>query len=296
MTETRGTGASVRRVADRELPSFDLVVATVDRVAELGHLLRSLENQTYRAFRIILVDQNHDNRLESLLGEHRSLEVVRLRAEQRGLSRARNAALELISADFVAFPDDDCIYPADLLARVARRFADEPRLDGLTGRAADPNGSSNPSWAREGAILNRDNLWNRAISYTIFLRAPVIRNVSGFDEHLGLGSGEAWASGEEIDLLLQALEQGARIEFDPDLVVIHDEKAHSPEILRALGARDGASIGYLLRKHGYPRRAVVRMLVRPLAGAAFAFVRADISRTRFQLSTLAGRLRGYRAA
>lgn len=295
MTETRGTGASVRRVAARELPSFDLVLATVDRVDEVGLLLESLERQSHTAFRVLLVDQNDDDRLEPLLSEHPSLETIRLRSE-RGLSRARNAALKLTRADLVAFPDDDCIYPDDLLARIARRFADEPALDGLTGRAADASGSSAASWSREAATLDRTNLWNRAISYTIFLRGPVVRELDGFDEKLGLGSGEATSSGEEIDLLLQALERGARIDFDPDLVVLHEERAHSPAALRALGARDGASIGYLLRKHRYPLRAVVRMLVRPLVGAALASARGDTSRARFHLSTSRGRLRGYRAA
>jgi len=295
MTETRGTGASVRRVADRELPSFDLVLATVDRVDEVGLLLESLERQTHTAFRVLLVDQNEDDRLGPLLSEHPSLEVMRLRSE-RGLSRARNAALELTRADFVAFPDDDCIYPDDLLARIARRFADAPALDGLTVRSADANGSSAASWSRQPATLDRTNLWNRAISYTIFLRGPVVRELDGFDEKLGLGSGQASSSGEEIDLLLQALERGARIDFDPELIVLHEEKVHSPAALRALGARDGASIGYLLRKHGYPLRAVVRMLVRPLAGAALALARGDTSRARFQLSTMRGRLRGYRTA
>ncbi len=32
---------------------------------------------------------------------------------------------------------------------------------------------------------------------------------------------------------------------------------------REIGFRDGASVGYLLRKHRYPRRVVARMLVRP---------------------------------
>jgi glycosyltransferase involved in cell wall biosynthesis len=77
-------------VTDERLPSFDLVVATVDRVGELERLLASLEAQTYRAFRVLLVDQNGDDRIQPILGE-RDLEVVRLRAD-RGLSHARNAA------------------------------------------------------------------------------------------------------------------------------------------------------------------------------------------------------------
>jgi GT2 family glycosyltransferase len=281
-------------VADERLPSFDLVVATVDRVAELERLLASVQAQTHRAVRVLLVDQNEDDRLEPVLQEQRSFDLVRLHA-QRGLSRARNAALEDISADLVAFPDDDCVFASDLLERVARRFAGDRALDGLTGRAVDETGRSSQSWAQDPAPLTRENLWNRAISFTIFLRAPLVARVGRFDEQLGLGATAPWASGEEIDYLVRALDAGARIEYDPALVVTHPDTRVSPTTLTSLGNRDGASVGYILRKHRYPKRTVGRMLIRPIGGALVALARRDRTEARFHLSTLRGRLLGYRS-
>ena len=278
-----------------DLPSFDLVVATVDRVDELGRLLDSLERQTHRGFRVLVVDQNEDDRLGRVLSAHASLAPVRLRSG-RGLSRARNAALGELRDGIVAFPDDDCTFSDDLLERIARRLAAEPALDGLTGRSADAAGRSAASWSRNGAILTRDNLWNRAISFTIFLRAEVIERVGAFDEQLGLGSGTPWSSGEEIEYLVRAIEKGARIEYDPSLVVAHEDKTLSADAARTIGARDGASVGYILGKHGYPLRTVARMLVRPAGGALLALVRGNRTRMRFQAATMRGRLRGYLGA
>ena len=280
-------------MAVERLPSFDLVVATVGRVSELERLLASLETQTHRAFRVLLVDQNDDDRLESILGEQH-LEIVRLHAE-RGLSGARNAALGDIRSDLVAFPDDDCLFAPELLERVVRRFAGDPALDGLTGRAIDEAGHSSPSWARDPALLTRENLWNRAISFTIFLRAPLVARVGRFDEQLGLGAGSPWTSGEEIDYLVRALDAGARIEYDPSLNVTHPDTRVSPTTLRSLGNRDGASVGYILRKHAYPKRMVGRMLIRPIGGALIALARRDRAQAAFHLSTLRGRLLGYRS-
>jgi len=250
--------------------TFDLVVATIDRVDELGHLLDSLERQTHKQFRVLVVDQNGDDRVEAVLVRHASLRVERLRAP-RGLSRARNEALSHLEADVVAFPDDDCVYPDDLLERVAARLTG---LDGITGRE--------PWWPADAAVLTRDNLWNRAISFTIFLRREVIERVGAFDERLGLPS----SSGEEIDYLIRALDADARIEYDPTIVVTHPQKTSDTVLV---GARDGASIGYLLRKHRYPPRVLMRMLLRPAAG-----VLLDPRQARFHLSTLRGRVRGYR--
>jgi GT2 family glycosyltransferase len=281
-------------VADQPLPQFDLVVATVDRVAELERLLESLERQSHQGFRVLVVDQNDDDRLGPLLGRDRPFDVARLRSE-RGLSRARNAALGHLHAGLVAFPDDDCVFPNDLFERVATRFAGRPELDALTGRAVDEQGGSSSSWARDPAVLTRDNLWNRAISFTIFMRARLVDQVGAFDEALGLGAGGPWSSGEEIDYLVRALDTGAHVEYDPSLVVLHRHGELTPSALRSLGARDGASIGYILRKHGYPLPTVARMLVRPVGGALLALARRDPARTRFHLSTLRGRLLGYRS-
>jgi len=247
--------------------TFDLVVATVGRTDELRRLLESLDAQTHRDFRVLVVDQNADDRVAALLDGR----AVHLRSPL-GLSRARNAALPLIEADAVGFPDDDCVYPPDLLARVAQRL---DSLDGVTGRE--------PWWPAGGALLTRDNLWNRAISFTIFLRREVVERVGAFDESLGLPAG----SGEETDYLIRALDSGARIAYDPTLVVEHPRKTVDPS---RIGARDGKSLGYILRKHHYPRRTVARMLVRPAGG-----VLLDPRRAGFHLATLRGRLRGYRS-
>jgi len=281
-------------VAQTELPSFDLLVATVDRTVELERLLASLEGQTHGGFRVLVVDQNTDDRVDAILLAHPSLEIEHLKSP-RGLSRARNAGLAQVRADVIAFPDDDCIFPEDVLERVGRRLAEDSGLAGLTGCAADSEGRSSRSWARDPAVLTRENLWNRAISFTIFLRAAVVAKVGDFDERLGLGSTEAWSSGEEIDYLVRAVDAGARIEYEPTLIVVHPEKPLARVALRAVGARDGASVGYILRKHRYPARAVARMLVRPAGGALLALARRDRAQAQFHLSTLRGRLQAYRS-
>jgi glycosyltransferase involved in cell wall biosynthesis len=268
------------------LPSFDLIVATIGRVSELDHLFTSLEFQTHADFRVIVVDQNPDDSVRTAL-EGTGLEVLHLRSAP-GLSRARNAGLAHASADVVAFPDDDCAYDQDVLGHVGRLLVREPDLDGVTGRSVGRSGQSSPSWKREPAILHDHNLWNRAISYTIFLRRGVIEQVGAFDERLGLGSSEPWSSGEEIDYLIRAIRAGAKIAYDPTLTVHHEEGD------RDIAFRDGATVGYLLRKHRYPRRTVARMFVRPAGGSLLSLAKLDRTRARFHAATLKGRLRGYR--
>ncbi len=277
-----------------ELPSFDLVVATLGRVTSLEHLLDSLTAQRHRAFRVIVVDQNDDDRLAPIL-EAKSLDTVHLRSAP-GLSRARNEALEHLAADLVAFPDDDCIYPSDLLERVAERFVRDPTLDGLSVRTAEANGRSDRGWSDTGARLTKANVWNLVASAGMFLRRPLLERVGAFDERLGLGVPRPWSSGEETDYVIRALGIGARIEYDPELVVEHELAAHEGAGLRERGGREGASVGYLLRKHGYPARTVARMAVRPVGGIVVSLARRDTAEAGFQAATLRGRVRGYLGA
>src|SRR4029077_9217463 len=62
-------------------PTIDLLVSTIGRTSDLGRLLDSLEAQTYRSFRVVVVDQNDDDRIESVVAPHeRTLSILRLRS------------------------------------------------------------------------------------------------------------------------------------------------------------------------------------------------------------------------
>jgi GT2 family glycosyltransferase len=131
------------------------------------------------------------------------------------------------------------------------------------------------------------------ISFAIFVRRGLVERVGAFDERLGLGAGSLWSSGEEVDYVLRAIRAGARIEYDPGLTVTHAVKRYTPHELRSVGLRDGASVGWILRRHGYGARATARMLVRPLGGIGASLARGDLTRASFHAATLRGRVKGY---
>lgn len=273
---------------------FDLVVATLDRTDTLDRLLGSLDEQTYRAFRVWIVDQNSDGRLGAVLAAHPTLEIVHLTSAV-GLSRARNVALREVAADVVAFPDDDCAYPPDLLERVARILSDRSELDGVTGVAAEASGLSSERWPSETRLVTVDNVWHGGNSHTIFLRRSLLERIGHFDEAMGFGSGNPWELAEEIDVLARAVLAGATIEQDPSLVVEHIHRTFEGEALAVYARQSAGGVGYLLGKNQFPPRVLVRMALRPLGGVLRSLLHADLGGVRFQLLTLGWRIRGYRA-
>lgn len=269
------------------MTTFDLIVATVGPAERLGRLLDSLARQSHTSFRVLVVDQNADDRLGDVLASAAELDLFRLRSAP-GLARARNAALERVQADVVAFPDDDCEYAPDLLARVAARLEGD-RIDGVLGRTAHTCGATSPNWPTQPLVVTPRIVWHCSNSNTLFLTRSLVEDIGCFDESLGLGAGTPWTSGEETEYLVRALRLGARLEFDPTLVVTHADRPQTAE----LGRRDGASVGYILGKHRFPPRTLARMAVRPIGGALVSIARLDGAGALFHAATARGRARGY---
>jgi len=276
---------------------FSLIMATVGRTKEVKRFLEHLNCQTYRDFELIVVDQNPDDRLIPILETYKErFPILHLRSE-RGLSRARNVGLKYISGDIVAFPDDDCWYPPDLLERVAHFFQEHPDIDVFTSRSVDENGEpSNGRWDSSAGLTNRFNLWRRAISFSIFLKKEVVERVGDFDESLGLGARTPWGAAEETDYLLRALEKGFQLYYYHKLFIYHPRsfRSYGPELLRR-GQKYGQGIGRVLRKHKYPLWFVLYSFLRTSVGIILAFAMGHFELARFRWVSLKGRIRGWLA-
>jgi glycosyltransferase involved in cell wall biosynthesis len=275
---------------------IDLVLATVGRTDEPARFLRALGAQTYREFRLIVVDQNGDDRLAPVLEPfHRAFPVVYLTAPP-GLSRARNVALAHLEADLAAFPDDDCWYEPDLLLRVAGHLSAHPEWDGLCGRPVDETGKTaagRPD-GTPGAIT-AFNLWRRVASYTLFVRRRLIDAVGSFDETLGVGSGTPWGGGEDLDYVLRSIRAGFQLHYDPTLLVQHPrkrERVSHPDARQ--GYEYGAGFGRVVRKNGVPWWFAAYSCGRSFGAAGLSLLTGNPRLARFYLAVGRGRVRGLR--
>jgi glycosyltransferase involved in cell wall biosynthesis len=274
---------------------FSLVLATVGRTDEVARFLASLEAQDYRDFELIVIDQNDDERLTPLLKIYRDkFRFLHVRSA-RGLSRARNVGLKLANGDVVAFPDDDCWYPAGLLSKVAGVLESNPEIDGVTGRFTDGDGRSEGRWLDRSMLLNRYNIWRGAISFSIFLRRRVVDAVGQFNASLGVGAGTPWGASEETDYLLRSLQHGFKLKFLRDLVLHHPVKTVDfDENARNRQQKYEAGIGRVMRMNGYPFWYFPAACLRTCCGMLLALVSGDLPRARFKYVSVMARMRGWR--
>ncbi|HEX3632917.1 MAG TPA: glycosyltransferase family A protein [Casimicrobiaceae bacterium] len=277
-------------------PRLSLIVATLGREAELLRCLYSLAGQTSRDFEVIVVDQNADDRVTALLDRAgASFLLTHVRAPP-GLSRARNVGLRLARGGIVGFPDDDCWYDVDIVARVLQFFAGEPSAQGLSGGgAASAGGAPRARFARSHGWVTAERVWTQGMSSAIFLRRELIAAVGPFDEALGVGSGTPWPAAEETDYLLRAVARGGRIWYDPTFEVHHPGNPVQPEQkILDRGRRYARAMGYVLAKHRRSRVEIAYHVVRAVTGAVLSLLRARWSEARLYAAVAGGRVRGWR--
>ncbi|GMX60382.1 glycosyltransferase family 2 protein [Paenibacillus elgii] len=275
---------------------FSLILATCgERYKELTRFLDFLKLQTYKSFELIIIDQNDHNKIENIVSEYYQLfPVVYLKCE-KGLSKARNLGIKQSKGEIVCFPDDDCWYNENLLKQIYDLFSKDESLYGVTGSSIDPDGSGEVSkFQNANGVINIYSVWKQAISITIFLRKEVIDSIGFFDESLGVGSNTMYKSGEETDLIIRAIDKKWKIYYfkevvvyHPNPVVIYDQNSFQ----RAYGY--GCGFGRVLRKHSYPILFVLKCFLRPFGGAIVSLLSLNISKSRYHLKVLKGRVYGY---
>ena len=253
-------------------PLLSLIMATYGRTAELMPAIASLVAQTDRTFELIVVDQNKDERIAPLLEPARKagLEVQHVRQTIPNLSAARNAGMKVARGEVVAFPDDDCWYEPEVVARVRSRLIAKPALDGVVARWVEID----PALRRPAGALSGE-AWRRfrggdATSFTLFLKPARIRELGGFDPRLG--TGRWFGAGEETDLILRMLTAGHQIDYVP-AAGIHHWHADWPEATRAQIKRQRSyarGTGAIYVKHKVPPAIVLRGIAAPLAKALTA--------------------------
>ena len=277
-------------------PAISLILATVGTDHRLAKLLESLRAQRLRDFETIVVDQSDGNDVETLIDEHRDALAIRHLRHPRGLSRSRNAGLRIATGAIIAFPDDDCWYEDDVLARVQQFFSRHPRVDGVTGRALFDATEHPPArFARRAQWVVATKVWTQGISCTIFLRSALVTRIGPFDERLGLGADSPWTAAEESDYLLRAVGLHAQIWYDPALTVNHPgHRGRFTPVEHARGASYARAMGYVMRRHGARVPSLAYHLARPIGGALAGVLRGRTDVARFHACVLGGRLRGWR--
>lgn len=229
-----------------------LILSTLgERPDDLCAFLRSVVPQAAFISEIIVVDQNPDHELlPRLLLQFEDLLPIRHTRTVRGLSRARNHGLSMVTGSIVAFPDDDCLYSEGLLEWITNWFESNVEYDILAVGVKDASGApSGNRWPQDACVIRALNAFRTTFSSSLFIVTGLARTAR-FDLQLGVGAGTPYGSGEETDYVLRLLHKRARGRFDRTRYVIHprrDMLSGTASLSRAQAY--GFGMGHVLRMH-----------------------------------------------
>jgi hypothetical protein len=264
-----------------------LIVATIGRTTEVFRLFATLPADP--RVHIVVIDQNTDGRLDNLQDNFPHHRITHRRVAPEGVARARNHGLACVGdADFVAFPDDDCIYLPETLAVAEAEFALHPEYDALISGWSEIAAPINPADVRSPVVFNtvtKLGATNDTPTYNLFFRAAAIQRAGAFDTDLGLGAKTPWQSGEDTDFLLRAAGLHGTAGRTPAVWVQHPANPKRWPAGRAFAYGRGRT--QLLRKHGFPLRTNLAMALHPLV----MFVLPSEHGRRVRWDSFRGRIR-----
>jgi GT2 family glycosyltransferase len=281
--------------------SLSLVVTTVGRVPEICRLARSVATSPVAdRTELVVVDQSTDRRaiaaVQAVARKHPRLRW-QATTSRRGASVGRNAGLALAGGDVVGFPNDNTWYPEATLPQVLDRFAEDPDLGGLCAQLRTADGRpAMLRWPARSGPVHRRGLHRVAVAPVLFMRRSLVARVGGFDERIGTGSPGPAQSGEEPDLMLRALADGARLHFDPELTVHNDEprdRLDAGFVVKMAGY--GVGQGVLWRRHRLPVLLLAALVGRKMVAAPLRAVRGQRLLARSDVAWARGVLTGYLA-
>lgn len=254
---------------------ISLVIPTINRREPLERLLRSLQNQLYTNFEVLIADQNSPEYLDDLLGSYsKTLHIQRVLVDSCGVSAARNTLLPLISGSIVAFPDDDCFYDPRTLENVAKIFNSEPACSVLLGNYLPPEDSKLPQSdvAMRSFTLKKENrysVFHKAGTIVQFFRRGVVDAVGSFDEQLGPGSRTVYGCGEDTDYVIRAMHCGGTVFRSADVHVYHELVNLLDPNIASKAYAYGRGRGRILLKHKFGLGFKLLNCLLPLAKMCF---------------------------
>lgn len=208
------------------IDNASVIICSRDRPRLLLETIESVLAGDEQPAEIVVVDQSAtpNQALAGWLGQGCPVRYVH--SATRGLSRARNRAIEAASHEVIVIIDDDMFVERTWLGTLVRALQAEGPQVVVTGRVMPDEAAQAP-----GGFVPALVTGEQAARYRGRLRKDVLagghmaayrqtlEDVGGFDERLGAGS--AFPAADDNDLGFRLLEKGYEIVYEPEAVVYH---------------------------------------------------------------------------
>ncbi len=229
-----------------ENPKVSVVVPAYNESEFIEPTLKSLLNQTYKNFEIIVVDNNSTDNTGEVA---RRFGAKVLREHVAGVSATRQAGFFAAKGEIIVSTDADTVVPENWIARIVEEYEKNKNLSGFGGLNLLYSG---PLTARTAGRFISPLFWRfdklvaggwNLIGFNMSARKSAFLKIGGFDPTLKMG--------EDIDLS-QKLRKVGEVKIDTGLLVYSSGRRYSSGLLTGLMSYVPFWISKILLKQDKP--------------------------------------------
>ncbi len=274
---------------------ISLILPTYNRFNLARNAIRSVLEQSYKDFEIIIIDQSDEP-----YGDFSDLSsnVKYFHIKEKGLSLSRNFGLKYVTGDVVGLMDDDAEYLPNVLEVVNSFFSSHNDVSMISGKVVDFNSNNVylSGMKDKYTVITEANLFNCCTSAAIFYRTATLKGQK-FDEDFGVG--RKWGSAEESDFVLRSLYLGNKAVYYPDVVIKHpyvDKRSIPFSRIENYGLGYGALIAKHMIQFNNRRLVKVyyKVLIKQLIAIGLSAVRLDFHMCKYYYVSFKSKRDGFR--
>lgn len=183
-----------------ESPLVSIILPTYNRPGVIERAVRSVLEQTYSDFELLVVDSSTDERTRLILEEFDDERIKYLPQAPKGPGAARNLGIDYARGEYLAFQDDDDVWHREKLEKQLSSIQNCDQQVGIIYTTIQKI-SDDTKWTvpfneidpKEGDICDSLQYSNFVSTQTVLARARCFDEVGQFDEALpALEDWEMW--------------------------------------------------------------------------------------------------------
>ncbi len=255
-----------------------MIICSYNRAGYILDAVESLYSQSLNKslYEVLVVDNNSvDNtgdRVQSFIRAHTGFNLHYLTEKKQGASFARNLGASFAKGDMLCFMDDDAVAAPDYLQRMLLFFEQHKEATGLGGRIIPRYIPEEPAWMSYyvSSMVGHFDYSPRPKEFeqgkyplesNMAVRTEAFKSVGGFNTALPGVKGDLRIGGEGKDFFFRLQQKGARIFYDPELIVHHvvEVKKLTPEYLYRVAS--GYGRGESVRTKAIGQKAYLKKIL-----------------------------------
>ena len=99
--------------------TIDIIIPNFNKAKYLSQCLNSIIEQTYKNWKVYLIDDNSNDNSKEILSKYQNIENIKIfyLKENKGPAYCRNFGIQKSNSELIAFMDSDDYWPKDKLEK-----------------------------------------------------------------------------------------------------------------------------------------------------------------------------------